>query len=61
MNGRPFIEILAWKGKINAGGIARMELTELTNALKLGENILYKLPVTWGEIIKTDGKTFLQN
>lgn len=60
VNGNPILDGQAWYGRTDNGGLATISLTEGLYALKIGDNILYNLPVNWGVITRTDGKTYQQ-
>jgi hypothetical protein len=44
-----------WSGHTDNGGFATADLTKGLYTVKIGENILYNVPVDWGRITETDG------
>lgn len=49
-----------WSGYTDNGGFAAIDLTKGLYTIKIGENILYNVPVDWGKITETDGATYQQ-
>jgi hypothetical protein len=49
-----------WSGHTDNGGFASINLTKGLYTVKIGENILYNVPVDWGRITETDGTTHRQ-
>lgn len=58
VNGSPTIADRVWNGRTDNGGYATIDLTQGKYALKIGETILFNIPVEWGKITQTDGTDF---
>jgi hypothetical protein len=60
VNGNPVLDARIWYGRTDNGGLITISLTEGKYALKNGDSILYNIPVEWGILTRTDGKTYQQ-
>jgi hypothetical protein len=49
-----------WSGHTDNGGFASIDLTKGLYTVKIGENILYDVPVDWDRITETDGTSHKQ-
>ena len=58
INGRHILADRVWDGRTDAGGSAKVDLTKGLYALKIGENILFDIPIEEGVVTKTDGSSF---
>lgn len=61
VNGNPVLNTEVWDGSTDNGGLATISLTEGLYAIKIDDEVLYNVPVRWGVITQTDGKTYQQN
>lgn len=60
VNGKPATSDNIWSGHTDNGGLASIDLTQGKYAVKIGNNIVYDVPVVWGVITQTDGVTYSQ-
>ena len=60
INNNPIVDDNIWNGYTDNGGFAFVNLTEGLYAIKIGDNILYNVPVNWGKVTQSDGITFQQ-
>jgi hypothetical protein len=55
ISGKPTLGEDIWNGQTDNGGLASVALTKGKYALRIGENVLYDVPIEWGKITTTDG------
>lgn len=60
VNGEPTTANRIWTGRTDNGGYAEIDLTKGEYALRIGEDILYNIPIEWGKVTQTDGKSYEQ-
>lgn len=58
VNGEPIRADRVWDTRTNDGGVAAVDLTEGIYALQVGDEVIYDIPIEWGEITETDGESF---
>ncbi len=57
INGQHILADRVWDGRTDTGGFAKVDLTKGLYALKIGDNILYDIPIEEGTITETDGSS----
>ncbi|MBK9210543.1 MAG: hypothetical protein IPL71_20575 [Anaerolineales bacterium] len=60
VNGSSVIADTLFSGSTDNGGFVSLDLTQGSYAVKIGDNILYDVPVVWGKTTQTDGKKYQQ-
>lgn len=60
VNGNPTLDRQIWYGRTDQSGIAAVDLTQGQYAVVIDKQTLYDVPVEWGVITQTNGKTFTQ-
>lgn len=61
VNGNPVPGNQVWNGRTDNGGLVTIDLTEGLYAIEIDDELLYNVPVNWGVVTQTDGKTYHQN
>lgn len=60
INGQPVLDQRIWDANTDNGGFATVDLTKGQYALKIGDTVLWNVPIEWGKITTSDGKTITQ-
>ncbi|MBA3944191.1 MAG: hypothetical protein H0X37_06460 [Herpetosiphonaceae bacterium] len=57
VNGKPTLDNRVADGRTDNGGIASFPLTQGQYALRIGNAVLYNVPLQWGKLTMSDGQT----
>jgi hypothetical protein len=60
VNDQPVLDQRVWDAHTDNGGFASVDLTQGQYALKIGDTVLWNVPIEWGKVTTSNGKTFTQ-
>jgi hypothetical protein len=60
ISGNAILDARVWEGRTDNAGFASVDLTQGEYAIKIGEQILFGVPIAWGRVTVSDGQTATQ-